>query len=99
MAAGGKGFVFVFVVLAENCRITARAKGNNNVRLLRVIKIVVLSLLVLATDDASENGVLKRSGDRFWERAEGGVGRKEARVKRSGRREQWWRTRPGLDLT
>ena len=73
MAAGGKGFVFVFVVLAENCRITARAKGNNNV--LRVIKIVVLSLLVLATDDASENGVLKRSGDRFWERAEGGANR------------------------
>lgn len=72
MAAGGKGFVFVFVVLAENCRITARAKGNNNVR---VIKIVVLSLLVLATDDASENGVLKRSGDRFWERAEGGANR------------------------
>ena len=72
MAAGGKGFVFVFVVLAENCRITARAKGNNKVR---VIKIVVLSLLVLATDDASENGVLKRSGDRFWERAEGGANR------------------------
>ena len=75
MAAGGKGFVFVFVVLAENCRITARAKGNNNVRLLRVIKFVVLSLLVLATDDASENGVLKRSGDRFWEGAEGGANR------------------------
>ena len=73
MAAGGKGFVFVFVVLAENCRITARAKGNNNVRV--IIKIVVLSLLVLATDDASENGVLKRSGDRFWERAEGGANR------------------------